>query len=525
LKHIKDGAEALSFGSLAPMTRCGRAVQSLLSSFLLFNKKRALQQRPSPPPQLTRPLHCCGSIQFQSKSSMVATRSRAKRNGAVDNDAEAVPSSTHRQRTKKPKHDGSHQVTKAVAPPTNAQPPPVSAPSSSSSAAAASSKNDCIDNILLSLSPDCVQATLICRPSKRNKSPYVADIFVPSLQREAICHVPNLDMGGKCVPGATLWVRPQRDAKTGFLLGPNAVSPKYGTPKCEFVTQLLRVDEGATISHHYGPPVWVGAHPNLGEQIAERMIQQHIQQQNGADDRILPNVGPIQSYQKQVKINAHSRADFVLQPLASDNEKGGQQEPRRPRIVEVKTVVDTDYNPAWGLPDVAASASSSPKRRAKKNSKEEGEEGHAATTPNANKPKSLLKCVFQVPPGSVHDKYGIFPWGQSKQKGPNGEAVVSARAIKHVRELTEMVLAKKSKQQQQYDATILFIVIRHDAQAFRPNHEACPSFSKYLQEAHQAGVQVLAKRVQWGEGEQMGQCLDSGYVDVVFPKPPLDGIS
>uniref|UniRef100_A0A7S1FTJ9 Uncharacterized protein n=1 Tax=Corethron hystrix TaxID=216773 RepID=A0A7S1FTJ9_9STRA len=71
---------------------------------------------------------------------------------------------------------------------------------------------------LLKLPSDCVTAKFICRPSKRNRSPYVADIFVPSLDREAICHVPNLDMGGKCFPGVTLLVKPQRDRKGKMFL-------------------------------------------------------------------------------------------------------------------------------------------------------------------------------------------------------------------------------------------------------------------------------------------------------------------
>lgn len=380
------------------------------------------------------------------------------------------------------------------------------------------------ENVILSLSTDCVLATLLCRPSKRNKSPYVADVHVPSLKRDAICHVPNLDMGGKCVPGVSLWVKPQRDSKTGQLIGPNAVNPKYGTPKCEFVLQLVRVDErwitnetkdggckGGGEKQVEKPepyfPVWVGGHPSLGEQIPKKLIQRHIERGGG----VLDGIGKIESYQKQVKISPNSRADFVLKPVTSlkDNQ--------RQRIVEVKTVVDTDYNPKWGLPSL-----------------------------------TNLKCVFKVPIGAKYDKYGIFPWGQGNQKGPDGEAVVSARAIKHVRELTSLVQQTKrrgKKQQGQnetkiittkqrgksndseqcstdanytndkYDATILFIVIRHDAQAFRPNHEACPSFCKYLKLAQESGVQLLAKRVRWGEEEQneRGLCMDDGkFLDIEF---------
>ena len=38
-------------------------------------------------------------------------------------------------------------------------------------------------------------------------------------------------------------------------------------------------------------------------------------------------------------------------------------------------------------------------------------------------------------------------------------------------------------------AAVMFVVIREDAVSFRPNHEACPSFARYLREASEAGVQ------------------------------------
>ena len=51
-----------------------------------------------------------------------------------------------------------------------------------------------------------VEAEVLRRPSQRNRSPYVADIRVAG--REAICHVPSLDLGGKCVAGSTILVKP-----------------------------------------------------------------------------------------------------------------------------------------------------------------------------------------------------------------------------------------------------------------------------------------------------------------------------
>ena len=48
-------------------------------------------------------------------------------------------------------------------------------------------------------------------------------------------------MGGKCVAGTEMLLKLARDRK-GALVGSNALG-KYGTPKCEFHTQLIRVNE------------------------------------------------------------------------------------------------------------------------------------------------------------------------------------------------------------------------------------------------------------------------------------------
>jgi DNA-binding sugar fermentation-stimulating protein len=318
-------------------------------------------------------------------------------------------------------------------------------------------KSSSNQTLLLELSVDVVIGELRCRPSKRNRSPYVADVFIESENREAIVHVPNLDMGGKSVPGVKMLLKPARDKK-GNLVGKDAVSHKYGTPKCEFIAQLLRVDE-SSLGYE---PTWVGAHPSLGERIAEQLIERNL---------LGVEFPKVKSFQREVRniAGTNMRADFVIQH---------EDTKFKPRILEVKTVVDTDY-----------AVSKVPKG---------------------------VKCVFTsdtVP----YSRTALFPWGQSKQKGPDGEKVVSARAIKHVQELTNIAQGKQHEGQQ-FDATILFIVIRHDAKAFRPNHEACPAFYRYLKHAKEAGVQVLAKQVRWGGNEDIGRCFEGELLQIGWPE-------
>ena len=60
---------------------------------------------------------------------------------------------------------------------------------------------------------DLVIAKVLARPSLQNRSPYVGDVEVEEegRKRTAIAHMPSLDMGGKCVPGAKILLKPARD--------------------------------------------------------------------------------------------------------------------------------------------------------------------------------------------------------------------------------------------------------------------------------------------------------------------------
>lgn len=331
----------------------------------------------------------------------------------------------------------------------------LAAPPSKRAGASTSTTAAVGNSVLFTLNdPESILGTMVQRPSKRNRSPYVADISIPSQNnREAIVHVPSLDMGGKCVAGVTVLCKPARDKK-GQLVGPDAVSPKYGTPKCEYIAQLVRVDE-SSLSNHY-IPTWVGAHPSLGERIAHELILQ---------GNLFENVVDVKREVSKIA-GLDMRADFVV------THQDGTQ-----RVVECKTVVDTDYSSHHGVPERS-------------------------------------KCVF-TSDTLPYKRTALFPWGQGNQKGPEGEKVVSARAIKHVRELTKLAKMKG------YRSTVLFIVIRGDAQAFRSNYEACSSFCKYLKQAEEAGVQILAKRVNWNvvttdEGTT-AQCLEDKTLDIEWP--------
>lgn len=279
-----------------------------------------------------------------------------------------------------------------------------------------------------------VRAELVRRPSARNRSPYVADIRLAD-GREAICHVPSFDLGGKCVAGSALLVKPALDAK-GALVGPDAVSPKYGTPKCEFHCQLAVLPGGG----------YVGAHPLLGETAAVALLQKST---------VLADVWAGTRTDAEIRREVTApraqdmRADFVV--------SGGAA---KETVLEVKTVVDASID--------------------------EGVDAGEAGGPVA----------------------ALFPWGKKNQKGPAGEKVVSARAIKHVDALAAI------QKEGVAAAAVLFVVARADADSFRPHAARCPTFAAHLKEAKAADVNILARRLRWDVRGGVALAFDDGAIPV-----------
>ena len=349
-----------------------------------------------------------------------------------------------------------------------------------------------------------IHAKMICRPSKHNRSPYVADILLED-GREAIAHVPCMDMGGKCVSGASLLLKIATDRK-GNPIGSSALG-KYGTPKCEFITQLLWNNE-------LNYKTWVVAHPGLGEKIAESI---------SACNLLGNTIEPIESYEREVRniCGSDMRTDFVL------THTNGTRS-----VMEIKTVVDTDLSKEDARLKLAQHRDHvrQMEYECKKDQEEaknmvvdltqEMEPIDLTKVVTKNKIKKKIKKKMKEPIVFVSKKTpyvraGIFPWGTCKQKGPNGEKVVSARAIKHIDELRKISIGElKEEKEERLGAAVMFVVGRKDVELFRPNVEGCLSFATHLRRAKEDGVKVLAHRVEWGEGEDIGKVYWGGELDV-----------
>ena len=335
---------------------------------------------------------------------------------------------------------------------------------------------------LLDLGPleECV---LLRRPSARNRSPFVGDVRVvagPAAGTVAICHLPNMDSGGKCRPGVTLLCRRQPGVT------PDTLGGKFNKPKCELVCQLLRCEEQGG--------VWVSAHPTLGERLVEALLRR------GALDARL--AAPVASSPPAAAADAGADAvatQVTVPRRVSASRSGGFRPDFRvthadgtATVLEAKQVVDTDYD--------------------------------AATAPAAAalQPGCPLYAAAASPSSSSAELYrraGIFPWGKRGQKGPDGESVVSARAIAHLRELSAIAGSRGRER-----AAVVFLAGRGDVESIRPNAAACPSLARHLTAAAAAGVAVLGHRVRWGEGRDAGRAWDGGPLPVVLDGDPYETV-
>ena len=381
---------------------------------------------------------------------------------------------------------------------------------------------------LLDLGP-LEEGVLVCRPSSRNRSPYVGDVRLvsgPNAGSTCVTHLPNLDSGGKCRPGVRLLCRRQPG------VGPDTVG-KFGTPKCELVCQLLRCEEPEN-----GAGVWVSAHPAIGEKLTQALMRR-----GAFDDRLFMRVGkspakknpdaatkgeknPSTSDTRSSRTYALSSEDALSSPVSSQVSRKREASASasgsfRPdfsvehpdgsaTVVECKQVVDTDYDPDTAL--VAA----------------ELQPGHPVYAIRARGGRMEDENNTKKTP---YVRAGIFPWGARGQKGPDGEPVVSRRAIDHLRELS--VIARGEVTHVVEDTTtnsegtknpttktraaVVLMAGRHDVFSIRANGAACPSFAKHLESATKSGVLFVGHKVRWGEGADLGKAFDAGPVPIEAP--------
>jgi sugar fermentation stimulation protein A len=125
-------------------------------------------------------------------------------------------------------------------------------------------------------------ATVVCRPSATNKSPYVCDIVLDSDEKH-MCHSPGLGCSGLVAAGRRIWV----------------TQNKSPTSKTAFTAQIADCTDAEG-------PFTVGIHPMVSQKATHDLLP-------------LLGFGPDVKWATEVKVSDHTRLDFV--GTTPDNKK------------------------------------------------------------------------------------------------------------------------------------------------------------------------------------------------------------
>ena len=148
-----------------------------------------------------------------------------------------------------------------------------------------------------------VEATVLKRPSKHIKTPYVADVILNN--KEVLGHSPALGCGGLADAGSTIFMTPANEKS-----------------KCDYTFYLSEVSD----EDHPDEKIIVGIHPKMAETLMDICLTRNM----------LSKLQNIRGYRRETKLNipylVNSRFDFT-----------GIDENGRNFILEVKNVPLADY--------------------------------------------------------------------------------------------------------------------------------------------------------------------------------------
>lgn len=156
-----------------------------------------------------------------------------------------------------------------------------------------------------------IEGTIIKRPSKFIKSPYVADIIPLGSNEEILAHTASLGCCGLADSNATILM--------SLILTPKNKNKNIDKLKCEYRVYLSIVREKNT-------EIIIGIHPKLAEDITESALKQNY----------LSKLQNIQSYRRETAI-------FVEGKVDSRFDFSGIDANGVPFIMEVKNVPLADY--------------------------------------------------------------------------------------------------------------------------------------------------------------------------------------
>jgi DNA-binding sugar fermentation-stimulating protein len=152
-----------------------------------------------------------------------------------------------------------------------------------------------------------VDGTIVNRPSKTIKTPYVADILLPTLNTTILGHTASLGCCGLADRGAQI------------LMAPVPKTNKNNKISCEFKVYLSVIRERDA-------EIVVGIHPKLAENLAESAIKNNL----------LSRLQNVKGYKRETTICVEGKVDSRFDFTGIDGNGV-------PFIMEVKNVPLADY--------------------------------------------------------------------------------------------------------------------------------------------------------------------------------------
>lgn len=166
-----------------------------------------------------------------------------------------------------------------------------------------------MENQILIKLDNLIEGTVIKRPSKIIKSPYVADVIPVGLNNEVLAHTASLGCCGLADNGANILMS----------IVPTPKNKNSDKLKCEYRVYL-------SILREKNAEIIIGIHPKLAEQLVESALKSNY----------LSKLQNIQSYRRETAI-------FVEGKVDSRFDFSGIDENGVPFIMEVKNVPLADY--------------------------------------------------------------------------------------------------------------------------------------------------------------------------------------
>lgn len=162
-----------------------------------------------------------------------------------------------------------------------------------------------------------VPGTVIKRPSKIIKSPYVADVNIDNT--EFLAHTAALGCCGLCDNGASILLAPLNNKSQKTKKSKNNENKTEDPIKCVYSAQLSVINEKDT-------EIIVGIHPKLAEQLVENCLKKNY----------LSSLQDCKKYRRETVV-------FVENKVDSRFDFTGIDKNNIPFIMEVKNVPLADY--------------------------------------------------------------------------------------------------------------------------------------------------------------------------------------